>query len=199
MFGLIVLLFLVVYGALMIGAIRYGWRRGRRNGGSKRKAAAFASLGFLVVYLPVFWNHVPVLLRHQWLCASDAGFTQYVEPSAWRADHANEIRELSPERAHGFETRREADGSYVWRIYGGLLDSRSVNKRSFFLRVPVIRKEEQLLSTADQQLLAKQVNYLLVGARDDIRSWIFPASCWARNSAPPYAMEQYVRQLKGEN
>jgi len=196
--GLVVLVVLAVYGALLIGAMLCGWLWGRRKQGSRRKAAAYAGIGFLVVYLPIFWNHLPVLLRHKWLCARDAGFTQYVDPAAWRAEHADEILQLTADEQRAYKVRKTSDDSSVWIIYGGLLETRSTTERSSFLNVPIFRFEEQITSAAGQQLLAKEVDYQLIGSRDDIRSWIFPSSCWARESILQQSMISYIWKLKGK-
>lgn len=195
--GLVVLVVVAVYGALMIGAMLCGWFWGRRKQGSRRKAAAYAGIGFLVVYLPIFWNHLPVLLRHKWLCARDAGFTQYVDPAAWRAEHADEIRRLTAEELRRSERREEPDGFSVSNFYGGLLDNRSKVEKSSFLNVPIFRSEWQLSSAASQQLLAKEVDYQLIGSRDGIRSSIFPSSCWGKESILQNSFIHYIFKLEG--
>jgi hypothetical protein len=194
--GLVVLVVLAVYGALMIGAMLCGWFWGRRKQGSRRKAAAYAGIGFLVVYLPIFWNHLPFLLRHKWLCARDAGFTQYVDPAVWRAEHDDEIRQLTVEELRAYKYLKETDGSYVTRMYGGLLERRRLIERSSFLRVPVTRVEIKLISADSPQVMLVEVDYGFGGGRDDIRSWIFPNSCRPKDSAPPYELEKYIGRIK---
>ncbi len=60
MLGLIYLGAAALYLATMLAAIAWAWRYGRRTGASHGRAALYASGAFLLVYLPVFWNHLPV-------------------------------------------------------------------------------------------------------------------------------------------
>jgi hypothetical protein len=80
MIGLMLLGAGALYFGLMFFVMRGAWRAGRSEGGSVLQGLAFAFAGFLLVYLPIFWNHIPVLLEHRARCAKDAGFKVYVTP-----------------------------------------------------------------------------------------------------------------------
>jgi hypothetical protein len=91
MIGLMYLIAAVFYIGLMVVAVRFGWRMGGAKNGSRKRAAAYAFIGFLIVYLPLFWDHIPTLLLHRYYCAKDAGLTVYVSPEQWMKEHFDEL------------------------------------------------------------------------------------------------------------
>jgi hypothetical protein len=185
MFGLMVLGAVALYLALMFFVVRRAWRRGRANGGSLLKASAFAVLGFLLVYLPVFWNHIPVLLAHRSMCAKDAGFKAHIEPDRWRALNSDEISRLSKKEVEAEDRKavgsKLPDGFMRYLHFGELLASEQMASSKRFLAVDVDRIERRLRDMMSGQVLSTYVDYS-IGGRDDIRLWIFPKSCFDTNS-----------------
>lgn len=94
MIGLMYLIAAVFYFWLMFIAIRFGWRMGGTKNGSRKRAAAYAFIGFLIVYLPLFWDHIPTLLLHRYYCAKDAGLTVYLSPEQWLKEHSAELDQV---------------------------------------------------------------------------------------------------------
>jgi hypothetical protein len=87
MYGLIVLVAVVVYLALLIFATRSAFRWAQKRGWSRRKSLAVAAGGFLVIYLPVFWDHIPTLATHRYSCATEAGFREYKTIEQWKKEN----------------------------------------------------------------------------------------------------------------
>jgi hypothetical protein len=191
MFGLVVFCVAALYLAVMWLVVRWAWRGGRSNGGSLGKASAFALLGFLAVYLPVFWNHIPVLIVHRSLCAKDAGFKAYVLQEQWFSQNKESVGKLTKESvrqidrsSRPFETQ---EGLHRRLFFGGLLTTESRGTVQLVLNVQIVRDERSVRDVKTGQLLATYVDYSASGHPDDIRSWLFPDRCAFKSLEQPRA------------
>jgi hypothetical protein len=105
--GLVVLVVGVIYLALLIWATRASYRWAKGKGFSKSRCWASAAGGFLVVYLPVFWDHIPTLISYQYSCAADAGFWEYKTIDQWKRENQGvaetliAVKGLSPSTRSG--------------------------------------------------------------------------------------------------
>jgi hypothetical protein len=211
MFGLMVLGSAALYLGLMFWVVRWAWRKGRANGGSVARAAMFAFVGFLAVYLPVFWNHVPVLLAHRSMCAKDAGFTAFVPAEQWRAEHAAQVKVAlalpREQREKTLSSARLPDGFTRDVHFNGLLTSDLKAETFLAWGVSITRAASRRVDQQSGVVLATAVDYS-IGTQDDLRMWLRKSSCVAR---PPYVAGQpaepvqpfdflvvYSHRLKGE-
>lgn len=186
-----------LYFGLMLGVMIWAWRKGRGNGGSVRRAMAFAAIGFLLVYLPVFWNHLPVMLTHHAMCAKDAGFNAYVTPEQWLTQNRDELAKLSREDVQRTTASRVLpDGFSRYEHFGGLLATESSSERSTLYGVLVVRVESRLRDTRTNALVASQVDYQL-GQHDDARLWFAGRSCFAPGDPnnPSRLRQQFTQRL----
>jgi hypothetical protein len=87
MIGLIILIVGAIYLAVLVVVTRAAYRWAKNKGFSKAKCRLAAVGGFLVVYLPVFWDHIPTLITHQYYCSTEAGFWAYKTPEQWKAEN----------------------------------------------------------------------------------------------------------------
>lgn len=181
MIGLMLLGAGALYFGLMFLVMRGAWRLGRADGGSKLRASAFAFLGFLVVYLPIFWNHVPVLLAHRSMCAEDAGFKAYVTPEQWIAQNKEAIGKLTKQdvekHSRDAKTTSIANGFDEYSFFAGLLNSRFRITYQSILNVKIRKVEQETLDARTGQILATLTNYSARENRDDISGWKFPSEC----------------------
>lgn len=199
MFGLMVFGAAALYLTLMFFVMRWSWRKGRANGGSVLKAALFAALGFLLVYLPVFWNHIPVLLAHRSMCAKDAGFTAYVTKEQWVAQHQDAIAKLSKEEVSQQERNSKsvptADGFQREAYFGGLLATEWRNTKHKVLNLEIGRSEQRVRDAQTNQILAAYIDYAAsLWAQDNPIGWIFPSNCFEKLDAenPKYIYWKYA-------
>lgn len=99
-FGAIAL-YLIVSLVVVVLAARAAKKRGRspwRWGG----AAA------LVMYLLVFWDHVPTILVHKYYCEKEAGFWVYKTLDQWKVENPGVVDTLV-----AYSDGRSAQGAYV--------------------------------------------------------------------------------------
>lgn len=88
MFGLVVLVVMGLYLWLLVWATRRGWRWGiEKKGWQGRKRWLGAAIGFLIVYMPVFWDFIPTVAVHQYYCAKDSGFWVYKTLDQWKVEN----------------------------------------------------------------------------------------------------------------
>ena len=98
MIGLIILIVGIVYLALLIWTTRFAYRWAKVKGLSKRKCLLAGGGGFLAIYLPVFWDHIPTVVTHQYYCKTEAGFWVYKTPEQWKRENPNVAQTLTYSR-----------------------------------------------------------------------------------------------------
>jgi len=111
MIGLMMLLALGLYLAISAGVVAWTVRWAKRNGRGVWRWGIAA--GFLM-YLLVFWDHIPTLVLHKHYCATKAGFWVYKTPEQWKAENPGVAetltwRESSPQY-------NSPDGSFGYRL-----------------------------------------------------------------------------------
>jgi hypothetical protein len=51
---------------------------------------------FLIMYLPIFWDHIPTMVVLQYQCMNNAGLTVYKTPEQWKAENPGVADQLIP-------------------------------------------------------------------------------------------------------
>lgn len=209
MFGLVVLAFATVYFTVMFFAVRGAWRMGLADGGTWRRAIGFASLAFLAVYLPVFWDLIPTHAVHRHMCAQDAGFTALVDAKEWRAKNAEAVAAVSrlgrTEREAAIREPNTPDGFERVTVFGGLF-ARDFKLTPVFSWLSVQRYEVQLVDARNGERLASATDYVSgYGSSEDLRFWLRTYSCTSRSSTatalpvrPTELLHRFQQMLKGE-
>jgi hypothetical protein len=200
MLGLMYLGAAALYLALMFVVVRWAWRKGRADGGSFVKASALALVGFLTVYLPAFWNHIPIVLAHRSMCAKDAGFKANVTPEQWIAENKEALSKLTRQDIQGTSPSRELpDGFSRYEFLGGLLARESSEKYSTLYGVSVVRQEERVLDTRTNKPVLSRVDYH-IGQRDDARLWLAGRKCLADDDpkSPSKLRQKFVQRIQEE-
>jgi hypothetical protein len=172
MLGLMYLGAAALYLTLMFYVVRWAWRTGRAGGGSAVKASAFAFVGFLAVYLPVFWNHIPIVLAHRSMCAKDAGFKVHVTPAQWGAQNKEVLGSLrGVDLDKTTASRTLASGFSRYEFFGGALSRETKTQIGRLFGMNVVRAESKLLDARTGEVLTSRIGYA-VGPREDARIWL---------------------------
>lgn len=82
-----IILYLLISIAVVIGAIIYA----RKHGKSAKRWGAGAAL---IMYLLVFWDHIPTLVAHKYYCEKEAGFWVYKTLDQWKAENPGAVETL---------------------------------------------------------------------------------------------------------
>jgi predicted PurR-regulated permease PerM len=94
MIGLLVLVVGAIYLAVLVFVTRAAYRWASRKGLPKSRRILTVAGGFLLVYLPVFWDHIPTLIMHKYYCEKEAGFWVYKTLEQWKTENPGVIEGL---------------------------------------------------------------------------------------------------------
>jgi hypothetical protein len=194
MLALAVLFFAVLYllvSALVVwGAMRMARKRGI-------KGWKFGLPAALVMYLIVFWDHVPTLVLHKYYCETEAGFWVYKTPEQWDKENPGVLEKLRPysnPKWASVKLKRGVADKFNDRF--GKLDTRQENFDGFILQ----RKQVSIVDLATEEILARRVDFLAGPRQADAiwKSWLRKDSCFVGvNRTRIYFDEgNLLRQLK---
>lgn len=153
MIGLIILIVGVIYCAVLVVATRAAYRWAKSKGFSKAKCWLAAMGGFLALYLPVFWDHIPTLIAHQYYCATEAGFWVYKTPEQWRKENPGVAETLTYSTLSSTSSDPE-DGAIVTSLNERFDDKRSYNHLKF---IPVTIFNDVIFDRKKNEFLVKHV------------------------------------------
>lgn len=180
MFGLVVLIVMVLYLSLLAWATRRGWRWGiEKKGWTGKKRYLGAAIGFLVVYLPVFWDFIPTVAVHQYYCAKDAGFWVYKTLDQWKQENPGVMETLVVNK--GGQDIHEGDmenftATHLWNQRFNLV---------FIKKGPLLvnnwRHEQIVSDSKKNEVLARFVDFSTgnghVGGEPELRFWLHSDGC----------------------
>jgi hypothetical protein len=150
MFGLAVLVVGAIYLAVLIAVTRIAYSSAKKRGYSKAKCWLAAAGGFLIVYLPVFWDHIPTVVAHQYYCAKDSGFWVYKTLDQWKAENPGVAETLVANKtAVSIQNAYVLNQRFNWAIY----------ERRYFPLNHMMREEWQVVDNKTGEVLARYVNY----------------------------------------
>lgn len=82
--GLVILLFVLAYLAVLIGAPMLAYGLAARRGWQKSRRRLVAVVPFLVIFLPMFWDWLPTIWLHSYYCDKYSGLTVNKTPEQWK-------------------------------------------------------------------------------------------------------------------
>jgi hypothetical protein len=150
MFGLIVLLVIAGYIAVSVLVVKATMRWARRRG---RSAVRWGWGAGLLMYLPVFWDFIPTVLLHRYLCATEQGFWVYKTVEQWQRENPGVAETLSWSKVpESFEAPEISDGlilneRFVWEL----------RKRHPFSHLPVWISEQLIVDRATEEATGRSV------------------------------------------
>ena len=183
MFGLIVFGLMGIYLLLLIGATVWAYRRAAKKSLPRKQRWLWAVGAFLLMYLPVFWDHIPTIIAHKYYCEKEAGFWVYKTVEQWKVDNPGVAETLTwreiPDRSDtiqlpGGVTKNILNDRFTWEIH---------RRRLPFL--PTTISEELVIDQKTKDILARRIsvgsNYgnLAVGGNDwrVIKFWLSLEPC----------------------
>lgn len=87
--GLIIVTGFCLYFYILYWATRRSYLWGKSRGFSTYQNIGFGILGFLIIYLPVFWDFLPMLVIKEYHCRKDSGVRIYKTASQWAEENAS--------------------------------------------------------------------------------------------------------------
>ena len=214
MFGLVVLILLVLYLSLLVWATRRGWRWGiEKKGWTGKKRWLGAAIGFLIVYMPVFWDFIPTVATHQFYCAKDSGFWVYKTLEQWKAENPGVMEGLvSYNRNPGgfnvdWPTQYErGDDDHLLTNVNHINErfNVSVTQQDLSDLLLITRKENVLWDVNKNEAIARYIDFgtgnsvkNTVGPPGPLKFWLHNGSCISGRERQLKFGNFYI-QFKGE-
>ncbi|OGT33749.1 MAG: hypothetical protein A2W28_05690 [Gammaproteobacteria bacterium RBG_16_51_14] len=158
MFGLIVFGLLGIYLLLLVWATRRGWRWGvEKKGWTGRKRWLGAAIGFLIVYLPVFWDWIPTFVMHQYYCATEAGFWVYKTLDQWKAENPGVMETLTTQQVPPHKFEGDENNLTSTTLWNSRIKSTLKRQGPIFLHRS--RQENELIDIKSNEILARYVDF----------------------------------------
>ncbi len=148
MFGLAVIVVGALYLVLLLWATASGWRLGVDWRGKKPWLGAI--IGFLIVFLPVFWDWIPTVVVHKYYCAKDSGFWVYKTLDQWKKENPGVAETLVANK----------DPVTIQNAY--VLNQRFnwvIKQEQYFPLNYMMREEQQVVDSKTGEVLARYVDY----------------------------------------
>ena len=153
------------------------------------------ALGFLAVYLPIFWDHIPTLVMHKYYCEKEAGFWVYKTLDQWKTENPG-VMEVLVEEINAPFTRVGDDENHT--------DTKILNQRFHWTNekrhtvsfLPVYRWKFEMLDIENGTVISRFVNFSSGEGRDYLKFWMNNESCNSSDSESIKSSE-FTNQFKG--
>ena len=173
--GLLVILAGLTYLLISMYVVRLAVRKARRRGIAGWKWGVPAAL---VMYLLVFWDHIPTLVARQYYCSREAGFTVYKTLEQWKQENPGVAETLTYKKIS--DSERHGD-DYIYHL-NQRFDWENHNKRVF---LSLRRADNQIVDVAKGEVLARYVDFrsgwgsMAIGADTprEYKFWLVMKSC----------------------
>lgn len=170
MFAIVVLIFfIIIYFTVWVTGVYYlrHWKEKQQWG--KVKCLKAGLTFFLLIYLPFFWEWLPVKIAYPYYCYKEAGTFQYKTLAQWHAENPgsehippyteSEIESLPYESRF---PKRQINGQKA----GALVYSPRISLYSYQEKMPLSMRRfvRILFDEKNQEILAKNVGFQAGGA-----------------------------------
>ena len=195
MLGMAFLFVFFVYLLISIGVVVYAVRKARKRGIAGWKWGVPAAF---IMYLIVFWDHIPTLIAHKYYCEKEAGLKIYKTLEEWKKENPGvaeklTYKEISDLEKHGDDYIYHLNERFNWRIYYELI----------FLSLR--RIDNQIVDTANDEVLAQYVDFktgwdsIAIGADKwrEFKFWLVSESCEIDRESRKkfYVFENHIKNL----
>jgi hypothetical protein len=180
MLGLILVVLLGLYLALLLWVTRKAYRYAKREGYPTTTCLAFGLGGFLLVYLPLFWDHIPTLIAHHYYCSKEAGFTMNKTLEQWKQENPGVVEawEKSKPTTEFINNRQVVNGRVAMET---IIEPRGLLAiRRFTTLITDLQTDEVLATSVDfygaSRGLSTAQNWR------DVKFWLETGSCLPENA-----------------
>lgn len=182
---LILLAFIVVIWIAVAFAARTGRSKWR-----------WALAGFLLVYLPIFWDWIPTVVAHQYYCAKDSGFWVYKTVDQWKSENPGVMETLVYKRdmphlqtQYGRATMLNQRFLHIFKYEGPLLFNRW-------------RIETEIRDSKNGEVIAREINFSTSQERRQAgwsgwKFWLDSKRCNIEKHRDQGSFDQITAQVEG--
>ncbi|MFY9327446.1 MAG: hypothetical protein WAO76_05425 [Georgfuchsia sp.] len=163
----------------------------------KQKSGWKWSLGVaIVLYLAVFWDHIPTIIAHKYYCESEAGFWVYKTVDQWKAENPGVMETLiynndmpHIQTPHGGATALNQRIIYQFKYEGPFLFNRW-------------RMQSELRDRKTGELIAREVNFSTSQERRQAgwsgwKFWLDSRGCKTESHRDQGAFDKVTAQFEG--
>ena len=180
--GLMVLLFFAAFCLAAGVAARFGWKKGREDGGSRARALSFAIVAFSAVYLPLFYYQVPIGVAMWYGCARYGGFHEKEDPAQWYSANSVELQGFTRDQLLRGAAVTVTEDKETRFLINDMVTSVSLKTPIISIGPGLNRLQKEYKDTKTGRVLAVRVTYS-IRSREDLRSWVLPTGCKGQNDA----------------
>lgn len=199
--GLVILGAIGLYLLISVGVVVWTAGYARKNGKSAKSWGWGAAL---VMYLLVFWDHIPTLIVHKYYCEKEAGFWVYKTLDQWKAENPGVMETLVSNK--GWPSRHEDREGGRLRIDTDLTNERfniAVMQRDVMDFLPIIRRQEELIDLRTNEILARYVDFAsgnsvahTVGPPGPMKFWLNNRQC-GKSPGIDVSSRKWMNQFRG--
>lgn len=179
MLGLAFMFVGVIYIAISVWLIKLAMRQAEKRGIARWKWGV--PVGF-VMYLLIFWDHIPTLVAHQYYCKTEAGFTVYKTLDEWKQENPGVAETLTYEDKVKSSRKNNKIIYYMNERFDSIR-----SKDSIFLSV--VRFKSQIIDKKNSDILAEYAFFRSGGAFQnandftDYKIWLANTACDSHRNA----------------
>ncbi len=178
--GLVILGAMALYLIVSIMVVVAATRSAKRNDKSPWRWGGGAAL---VMYLLVFWDHIPTVITHKYYCATEAGFWVYKTVDQWKAENPGVLETLIADKNTPSISER-GDGSITSTYLRNSRFNWVVTQRDASQVFPIIRMDQKVVDREKNEVLARYVDFGSGNRIDDksgppgsVRFWMVNHHC----------------------
>jgi hypothetical protein len=164
------LFFFLVYLAFSIFLVRKAVAAARNRG---RKGWKWGLPVAFVMYLIPFWDHVPTLVIHEYLCATEAGLWVYKTPDMWK-DKNLAINDSLVANEHTDVSRKNDGEVSAYELNEFFIYENRVEKVPVF---PVWIDSALIIDAATSEVLVRQSNVTSGYSGSRVKIWVAARPC----------------------
>ena len=174
--GLVVLFFILLYIAVLIGVTIFGYRWGKSQGWPPRKCWRAAAIGFLIIFLPMFGDWLPTVWLHSYYCEQYGGLTVNKSLEQWKKENPGVAETLVRQKpplqvGAGDKFYLQLNQRFRWEI--------EHTEKLLWLR----QNEDRVMDSKTGEILVRFINFSTgQGGRGihgfrDMKPWMYRDSC----------------------
>ncbi|HYD57877.1 MAG TPA: hypothetical protein VEB41_13295 [Burkholderiales bacterium] len=176
----------VIYGAIalyafaLLALVLSAYRFARRRGFGRKRRVALAVVVFFAGYLPLFWDHIPTVVAHEYYCQKEAGIWVFKTPEQWVTENADALRAIH--RADYLPGLADPQAGVTREKLSSRFSRETVRSRLTLLPLTITRRT--ILDTHTDVVLARQVSVVtgygtpaLATEWHDLKFWLSSKSC----------------------
>ena len=178
--GLVIFGAVTLYLIISLTVVLFAARTAKKSGKSPWRWGGVAAV---VMYLLVFWDHMPTVLVHKYYCEKESGFWAYKSIEKWTTENPEVMKTLVPVKKGGVS--RNGDMRNYVDTYSLNQRFNWVIKKNGPLFINRWRHEQEVVDTKTGEVLARYIDFstgygeLAVGGTDwrIVKFWLRDDHC----------------------